>query len=106
MIEGFTFLLESITLVLLFVATGIFSWITVKTRNVRSFQFQTSIFVLIWLIGVMVNLFQENQMTHSDLGMQIHLVAMAFLSCMLWLRFYHSKKKGKKLIEGLDSNDN
>jgi hypothetical protein len=105
MIEEVPFSLESITLALLFVATAIFSWITVKSKNIKSFQFQVSMFVFIWLIGVMVNIFQKDHTEHSDLGLQIHLVAMAYLSCFLWLRFYNSRKGDRKILEDLDDDN-
>jgi|CXWL01.1.fsa_nt_gi hypothetical protein len=106
MIEQFSFSLENLTQILLFVAAIIFLWITIKSKSIASFQFQISIFVLIWLAGEMIKFFQQNYMHHSDLGMQIHLAAMVYLSSMLWLRFYYSKKRGKKLVEGLDKDDN
>jgi hypothetical protein len=39
-----------------------------------------------------------------NVGMEIHLVAMAFLSTMLWLRLYYSKMAGAKLIDENPAN--
>ena len=35
----------------------------------------------------------------GDVGLEIHVISMVFFSMMLWLRFYYSKRSGKKMIE-------
>ena len=102
------FVFGSMTLILLLVAIIIFSILAIKSKNIRSFQFQTSIFVVIWIIGETVGILHEQGVINhdmEDLGMQIHLGSMVFLSCMLCLRYYHSKNGGKKMIESLEDDN-
>ena len=44
-------IVSNFTLYLLFVALGIFVWLAWRSRSVKSFQFQISIFLLIWIGG-------------------------------------------------------
>ena len=37
------FIMDNITTMLLFVALGLFVWLTIKSRNIRNFQFQISL---------------------------------------------------------------
>ena len=93
----------NITLVLLVIALGIFARLTAKSRNSKSFQFQISLFIVIWIIGEMVDLLGEQGViqlfTLNELGMYIHVLAMGMFSAMLWIRFYLAKKSGKKMAE-------
>jgi bacteriorhodopsin len=95
----------SLTLVLLVIALGIFVWLTGRSRNIRSFQFQISIFILIWIIGEIIELLGEEGVielfSNSELGMYVHVLAMAIFSGMIWIRFYMSEKTGKKLSDAL-----
>ena len=95
----------SLTLVLLVIALGIFVWLTAMSRNIRSFQFQISIFILIWIIGEIIELLGEEGVielfSNSELGMYVHVLAMAIFSGMIWIRFYKSEKTGKKLSDTL-----
>jgi hypothetical protein len=97
-------LMNSITTLLLLVALGIFVWLAVRSRNIRSFQFQISIFIIIWILGEITGILQDNGIIvlsalHGDVGLEIHVISMVFFSMMLWLRFYYSKRSGKKMIE-------
>lgn len=95
----------SLTFVLLVIALGIFVWLTARSRNIRSFQFQISIFILIWIIGEFIDLLGEEGVielfSNSELGMYVHVLAMAIFSSMIWIRFYISEKTGKKLSDTL-----
>ena len=97
-------LMNSITTLLLLVALGIFVWLAVRSRNIRSFQFQMSIFIIIWILGEITGILQVNGIPvlsalQGDVGLEIHAISMVFFSMMLWLRFYYSKRSGKKMIE-------
>jgi hypothetical protein len=101
-------LMHSITTLLLLVALGIFVWLAVRSRNIRSFQFQMSIFIIIWILGDMVSVLHDNGIVvfsalQSDVGSGIHLVSMVFFSVMLWLRYYYSERSSKKMVEDLDA---
>jgi bacteriorhodopsin len=96
---------SNLTILLLVAALGLFLWLTARSRNIRSFQFQISIFILIWIIGEIIDLLGEEGVidlfSNSDLGMYIHVLAMAVFSSMIWIRFYMSEKTGKKLSDTL-----
>jgi TctA family transporter len=101
------FLMNSITIMLLLGALGIFVWLAVRSRNLRNFQFQLSIFIIIWIVGDMVSFLHDNGIVgfsalQSDLGSGIHVVSMVFFSMMLWLRYYYSERSSKKMIEDID----
>jgi len=94
-----------LTIVLLFVSLGIFGWLATKSHNIRTFQFQISIFIIIWIVGEIVNIVIINKTEHPiiDLGPQIHLAAMVLFAVLLWARFYYSRRAGKKIVD--DSSD-
>jgi hypothetical protein len=97
------------TIILLFIALSIFIWLAVRSRGITTFQFQISIFILIWILGEIIGVLQEYQMVLlsplfnwlPDISLQIHLSSMIFLSVMLWARFYHLERRKKKLIDDL-----
>ncbi|HVX01759.1 MAG TPA: hypothetical protein VHA09_01255 [Nitrososphaera sp.] len=97
------------TLLLLAIALGIFAWLAAKSRSIRSFQFQISLFIVIWIIGEMIDALQERDgmMTvmmphsHQEIGMYVHVLAMGLFSAMLWTRFFLSKRSGKRMTDGL-----
>lgn len=91
------------TFILLVIALGLFGWLTAMSRNIRSFQFQISLFIVIWIIGELVDLFAEvgaiTLFSDSELGMYVHILAMLMFTSMLWIRFYVSVKSGKKIAD-------
>jgi bacteriorhodopsin len=95
----------SLTLILLVIALGIFVWLTARSRNIKTFQFQISIFIVIWIIGEIVDLLGEEGVIQlfstSEIGMYVHVVAMAMFSAMIWIRFYLSERTGKRLADAL-----
>lgn len=80
-----------------------FVWLTAKSRKIRSFQFQISLFIVIWIIGELMDLLEEEGsiklLSDSEIGMYVHILAMAMFSAMLWIRFYTSEKSGKKIVD-------
>jgi hypothetical protein len=97
-------IMNNITLILLLVAFGIFVWLAVKSKNVRSFQFQMSIFLIIWILGEIVGSIQDNGIVilpvlQGNVGLEIHTISMIFFSSMISLRFYYSERSGKMMIE-------
>jgi hypothetical protein len=97
---------DGATLILLLVALGIFLWLASKSKNVKNFQFQISIFIVIWLLGDLVDVLRDNQIVTfsavQDIGLRIHLISMIFFATMLLFRFYHSKKYGRRIIDDLE----
>ncbi|HSF49305.1 MAG TPA: hypothetical protein VLA74_00975 [Nitrososphaeraceae archaeon] len=95
--------LEKGTIFLLVISLAVFSWSALRSRSLRKFQFQMSIFVLIWIVGEIIRFLQEEKIFTifgvGDLGAVLHTVAMIFFSLMLWIRFYYSRRSGKLMIE-------
>jgi hypothetical protein len=103
-------LMNSITIMLLLAALGIFVWLVARSKNIRSFQFQLSIFIIIWIVGDMISMLHDNGIVgffalQSDLGAGIHVVSMVFFSLMLWVRYYYSERSSKTMIEDLQLPD-
>ena len=101
-------LLNNSTVYLLFAALGIFGWLAWRSRNIRSFQFQISAFILIWIGGEFITTLGESGLIHfpahlHDLGMQIHLVAMILFASIIFVRFYYSYRAGHKIMESFES---
>jgi hypothetical protein len=104
----FLIIMSNITLILLLVALGIFIWLAARSKKIRSFQFQMSIFLIVWILGEITGSLEDSGIVvfpvlQGDIGLEIHTVSMVFFSIMLWLRFYYSERSGKKMIEGLDA---
>ena len=103
MSDSFFLFLDKSTIFLLVISLGLFSWSAISSRNIRKFQFQMSIFVLIWITGEIVRVLHEEGIFtifgRSEVGMILHTIAMLFFSLMLWIRFYYAKKSGKMMIE-------
>ena len=100
--------LGNLTLVLLVIALEIFVWLTARLRNIKSFQFQISMFILIWIAGEIVDLLGEEGVVElfssGEIGIYVHVFAMAMFSAMLWIRFYLSEKSGKKISDTLQES--
>ena len=104
----FLIIMSNITLILLLVELGIFVWLAARSKKIRSFQFQMSIFLIVWILGEITGSLQDSGVVifpvlQGDIGLEIHTVSMVFFSIMLWFRFYYSERSGKKMIEGLDA---
>jgi hypothetical protein len=104
----FLIIVSNITLILLLVALVIFVWLILRSMNVRSFQFQMSIFLIIWILSEITGSLQDSGIVifpalQGDIGLEIHTISMIFFSVMLWLRFIYSERSDKRMIEGLDA---
>jgi|SRR6185503_5748616 len=92
---------------LLLVAIAIFGAVAIRSRGIKSFQFQISVFIMIWILGELVDILQDLgllNLYNSETGMQIHLASMIFFSLMIWLRFYFSKIRQKRIVEAPKSD--
>jgi len=102
-----TFVTNEITMVMLFVAIGIFAGLALQSRKIKSFQLQMSIIIMIWVAGEIVGVLARNGIldlnTFEGVGHQIHLLSMIAIGAVFWLRFYHAKKQGKKFIDEIPS---
>lgn len=104
----FLIIVSNITLILLLVALAIFVWLILRSMNVRSFQFQMSIFLIIWILGEIIGGLQDSgiiifPVLQGDIGLEIHTVSMIFFSVMLWSRLIYSERSDKRMIEDLDA---
>jgi len=93
---------HEVILVLLSSALAIFGVIALKSRKIASFQFQISIFILIWIVGELADLLQDLGLLmtiNDELGMQVHLLSMIFFSIMIWIRFLYSRRKHRKIVD-------
>jgi hypothetical protein len=93
----FTFYLDSVTIILLLAALGIFVWLAVRSRDIRSFQFQISVFIIIWVLGGIAGVLQDYGIIvlspiQGDIALEIHVFSLVFFSIMIWLRFYYSQR--------------
>jgi hypothetical protein len=99
------YIASGLTVFLLFAALSIFIWLVIKSKGIRTFQFQISVFILIWILGEIIGILQEYKALLfawlPDISLQIHLLSMVFLSVMLWIRFYYSERKQKRLIDDI-----
>jgi len=105
----FLLLMSNVTLILLLGALSIFVWLAARSKDIRSFQFQISIFIVIWILGQVVGILQDSGIivlppTLDEIGLEIHVVSLVFLSIMMWVRFYYSERSGKRIVEDLDAN--
>jgi hypothetical protein len=101
-------LISDFTLYLLFTGLGIFGWLAWRSHSVKSFQFQISMFLLVWIVGEFVSTLHEVGLFNfphefHDLGMQIHLVSMILFASVIFVRFYYAYRAGHKIIESLDA---
>jgi hypothetical protein len=104
----FLLFMNNITIILLLIALGMFVWQAARSKSIRSFQFQISIFLLVWILGEIVGNLEDNGIIvfpalQGNIGLEIHVVSMVLFSLMLWLRFYYSERSGKKMIEDVDA---
>ena len=96
--------MNSFTIILLFAALGLFVWVAAtQSKKIRSFQFQLSIFLIIWIAGDLFGVLNDNGIVLFPslryFGDAVHVVSMFFFSAMLWLRYYYSERASKKIIE-------
>src|SRR5205823_10064520 len=85
----FLLFMNNITIILLLIALGIFVWQATRSKSIRSFQFQISVFLVVWILGEIVGIIVFPAL-QGNLGLEIHVISMVFFSLMLWLRFYYS----------------
>ena len=98
---------SGLTIILLCIALSIFIWLAIRSRGITTFQFQISVFIIIWILGEIIGILQEYQIVIlspiftwlPDISLQIHLLSMIFLSVLLWIRFYYSERSQKRLID-------
>ena len=87
-----------VTLIILFTSLAIFGWLTVRNRNIRSFEFQITVFIVVYIIGEIIEDYKIPSLSSIPyLGSQIHIVSAILLAIILWLRLYSVRKSGKMI---------
>ena len=93
-----------LTLIILFLSLAIFGWLTVRSRNIRSYEFQITVFIMVYIIGKLLEDYRIPYLSPLPyIGSQIHIVSAVFLATILWLRLYSVKNSGREMIDKLDS---
>jgi predicted permease len=98
------------TSILSLVPLVIFVWLAIRSKNIKSFQLQISVFIAVYIIGGII----ENNngriamfsVLPPEIGSQIHVIAAIFFTIMIWFRFYYADLTGKRMIEKPDNSHN
>jgi hypothetical protein len=100
--------MSDITLILSLVPLLIFVWLAIRSKSIKAFQFQISIFIAVYILGEIIenNRIAIFAVLPPDIGPQIHVGSAIFFTIMIWFRFYYAEKRGKKMIESSIDNDN
>jgi hypothetical protein len=100
--------MSDITFILSLIPLVIFVWLAIRSKSIKAFQFQISIFIAVYILGEII----ENSRIAifstlpPDIGSQIHVGSAIFFTIMVWFRFYYAEKRGKKMIEsGIDNGN-
>jgi hypothetical protein len=104
----FLYSMSGITFILSVVPFIIFVWLAIRSKSIKAFQFQISIFITVYILGELI---ESNRIAifstlSPDIGSQIHVGSAIFFTIMVWFRFYYSEKRGRKMIESGIDNDN
>ncbi|PWU80648.1 MAG: hypothetical protein DLM72_11110 [Candidatus Nitrosopolaris wilkensis] len=101
--SGFLFSMGGITVIILFMSLAIFGWLTVRNRNIRSFEIQITAFIIVYIIGEIIEDYKiPSLLSIPYIGPQIHTASAVLLAITLWLRLYSVRKSGK-MIDKLES---
>ena len=93
-----------LTLIILFVSLAIFGRLAVRYRNIRNFEFQISVFIIVYIVGEILEDYKTPLFRSLPyIGSQIHIVSAIFLAIILWLRLYYVRRSGRKMIDKLES---
>jgi hypothetical protein len=100
--------MSDITFILSLIPLVIFIWLAIRSKSIKNFQFQISIFIAVYILGEII---ENNRIAifstlPPDIGSQIHIGSAIFFTIMVWFRFYYADKRGKKMIESSSSIDN
>ena len=100
--------MSDITFILSLIPLIIFVWLAIRSKSIKAFQFQISIFIAVYILGEII---ENNRIAifstlPPDIGSQIHVGSAIFFTIMIWFRFYYAEKRGKKMIESGIDNDN
>jgi hypothetical protein len=97
--------MSGLTLIILFMVLAVFGWLAIRYRNIKRFEFQMSIFIMVYVLGEILEDYKIPSLSTSlpYVGSQIHIVSVVFLATILWPRLYSVKNSGREMIDKLDS---
>ena len=91
------------TSILSLVPLVIFVWLAIRSKNIKSFQLQISVFIAVYIMGGIIENNNGRIAMFSalppEIGSQIHVIAAIFFTIMIWFRFYYADLRGKRMIE-------
>jgi len=102
-LSEFGFLSDILTLILLLVGMTIFGYLAILAKSIRKFQFQLSVFIVIWILGEVASNLQSSDVIFEDftgIGLEIHLISMVFFAVLVWVRFLSSRSQNKNILDG------
>jgi hypothetical protein len=95
--------ISDITTILTLIPLIIFLWLAIKSKSIKSFQFQIFVFIFLYFIGQLIENNNNRILIFSiltpSLGSQIHVIAAVFLAIVIWIRFYYSEPRKKKIMD-------
>ena len=96
-----------LTTALFLFSLGVFLMLAIKSKTVKGFQSQISIFVGVYVLGEILELSTIQTITGlpSEVGSQIHVAATMVITTILWSRLIYSSRIVKKLIEREESTN-
>jgi hypothetical protein len=100
--------MSDITFILSLIPLVIFVWLAVRSKSIKTFQFQISIFIAVYILGEIIenNRIAIFSVLPPDIGSQIHIGSAIFFTIMIWFRFYYAEKSGKNMVESSIGNGN
>ena len=101
--SGFLFSMSGLTLIILFMSLAVFGWLAIRYRNIRSFEFQISIFITTYVVGEIIEDYKMPFLSAFPyIGSQIHIASAVLLAMILWLRLYSARKGGRSMIDKVE----
>ena len=100
--------MSDVTFILSLVPLLIFVWLAIRSKSIKAFQLQISIFIAVYILGEII---ENSGITifstlPQDIGSQIHVGSAIFFAIMIWFRFYYAEKSRKNMVESSINNDN
>lgn len=85
---------------------GIFAVLALRSRTLKSFQTQISIFIGIYLAGELLELNTVRSITGlpPDIGSQLHVLATIVVTTILWTRLFYSTRAVRSLVDKHDNS--
>jgi len=96
-----------ITSILFLVSLAFLVVLSIKSKSIRTFQFQISLFIGLYVLGEIIEIKELAAFLSipETLGSQIHVAATIFLTFIIWIRFYYSENAIKNLIDTTADTD-